>query len=175
MKDAETSKRPGLPLHLHEHFMRMALREAKRARDAEEVPTGCVIAKWPRDPSIMPAAMPAIARAHNQTRTLNDPTAHAEMIAITQAASAMSDWRLTETVLYVTKEPCPMCAGAIILARIPLVVYGMPDRERGGISLFNILDTPSLNHRSNVISGVMEAPCREMMRTFFRERRKKTD
>ncbi|MEI6516296.1 MAG: tRNA adenosine(34) deaminase TadA [bacterium] len=148
----------------HEHYMQLALREAQLSADAGEVPVGAVIV---RNGAI-------IAKAHNQTELLKDPTAHAEMIAITQAAAAVGDWRLTETILYVTKEPCPMCAGAIVLARIPLVVFGVADPKRGGaVSVFNILNHPQLNHRPEVIQGVLKGPCLAMLQAFFREKRKK--
>ena len=157
----------------HEHFMRLALREAVKAAEAEEVPAGCVIVARPADNLSPPMAAHVLARAHNQTELLKDPTAHAEMIAITQAAAAVRDWRLTDTILYVTKEPCPMCAGAIVLARIPVVVFGVPDPKRGGaISVFNILAHPNLNHRPEIVSGILEGECREILQGFFRERRK---
>jgi tRNA(adenine34) deaminase len=148
--------------HGHDYFMQLALREAQRSADADEVPVGAIIVK---DGTV-------IGRAHNQTELLKDPTAHAEMIAITQAASAAGDWRLTDTILYVTKEPCPMCAGAIVLARIPLVVFGVADPKRGGaVSVFNILNHPQLNHRPEIIQGIMEEPCRAMLQDFFRKKR----
>ena len=152
----------------HSHFMEMALKEAKKARAKKEVPTGCVIVRQPQEDDGSPEVL---ARAHNQTELLKDPTAHAEMIAITQAANAMNNWRLTGTTIYVTKEPCAMCAGAIILARIPIVVFGAPDPARGGHSLFNILDHRSLNHRCEVIPSVMEDECRQLLVEFFRQRR----
>ena len=155
---------------VHERYMRMALVEAERAGEKGEVPAGCVIV----DPSSSagPNAWPVIGRAHNQTELLKDPTAHAEMIAITQAASARGDWRLTDTILYVTKEPCSMCAGAIVLARIPLVVFGVADPQRGGaVSVFNILNHPNLNHRCEVVSGILEDDCRALLQDFFRKRR----
>jgi tRNA(adenine34) deaminase len=146
----------------HEHYMQLALREAQLSADSDEVPVGAIIVK----------AGAIIGRAHNQTELLKDPTAHAEMIAITQAASAVGDWRLTDTVLYVTKEPCPMCAGAIVLARIPVVVFGVADPLRGGaVSVFNILNHPQLNHRPEVIQGILEIPCRAMLQDFFRKKR----
>jgi len=154
----------------HEHYMRMALRLAADAAEDGEVPTGCVIVHAP--PGSEPAPLRIIGRAHNQTERLKDPTAHAEMIAITQAASALGDWRLLDTVLYVTKEPCSMCAGAIILARIPVVVFGAPDPARGGaVSVFNILNHPALNHRCEVLGGVLENECRNVLRDFFKSRR----
>lgn len=150
----------------HERFMAIALREAATAFEAGEVPVGAVIAHEGR----------VIGRAHNQVELLKDPTAHAEMIAITQAASALNDWRLVGTTLYVTKEPCPMCAGAIVLARIPLVVFGMTDPKRGGAcSVFPILDHPSLNHRARIVAGVLEKECRALVQEFFRNRRNAPD
>ena len=146
----------------HEYYMQMALREAQVSADNDEVPVGAIIVRHGA----------VIGRAHNQTELLKDPTAHAEMIAITQAAAAVEDWRLTETTLYVTKEPCPMCAGAIVLARIPEVVFGITDPLRGGaVSVFNILNHPQLNHRPTVLSGVLEDPCRAMLQDFFRKKR----
>lgn len=154
----------------HDDYMQMALQQARLAGEEGEVPTGCVIVRT--RPADDPAPAAVIGRAHNQTELLRDPTAHAEMIAITQAASAVGDWRLTETVLYVTKEPCAMCAGAIVLARIPLVVFGVRDEKRGGaVSVFNILNHPGLNHRCDVIAGVLEEECRSLLQGFFRERR----
>lgn len=154
----------------HELYMNMALRQARMARDEGEVPTGCVIVHAP-DSRADGAPPRLVASAHNQTERLKDATAHAEMIAITQAAAALGDWRLNDTILYVTKEPCVMCAGAIVLARVPLVVYGVPDPARGGLSVFNILDRPELNHRCAVIAGVLAGDCRALLQDFFRARR----
>jgi tRNA(adenine34) deaminase len=151
--------------------MEQALRQARRAAEAGEVPTGCVIA-GPPGPD---GARAIVGRAHNQVELLKDPTAHAEMIAITQAAAALGDWRLENTVLYVTKEPCPMCAGAIILARVPLVVYGCADPRRGGGSVFGILNHPGLNHRCEVLAGIRGDECRDLLRQFFAERRREGD
>lgn len=150
--------------------MRMAIRQAETAFEGGEVPTGCVIV------DTLPLKTSGMARvigaAHNQTEMLKDPTAHAEMIAITQASNARGDWRLTDTVLYVTKEPCAMCAGAIVLARIPVVVFGAPDPKRGGaVSLFNILQNPQLNHRAEVVQGILEDNCRSLLQEFFQLRR----
>jgi tRNA(adenine34) deaminase len=146
----------------HEPWMRLALKQAKIAFDDGEVPVGAVVVHDGR----------IVGQAHNQVERLKDPTAHAEMIAITQAASALGDWRLANTTLYVTKEPCPMCAGAIVLARIPLVVWGMTDPLRGGaISQFSILRSDALNHRVDFVPGVMEDPCRALVQEFFRARR----
>jgi len=154
----------------HEGFMRQALREAEKAAEAGEVPTGCVIVRPPAEGATLGGKV--IARAHNQTELLKDATAHAEILAITQASAAVGDWRLTDTILYVTKEPCAMCAGAIVLARIPLVVWGLSDPKRGGHSVFSILNHAGLNHRPEILSGVLEADCREMFQAFFRARRK---
>lgn len=154
----------------HEYYMDMALREAQKAAEAGEVPTGCVIV----GPTIgdLETARPVLGRAHNQVELLKDPTAHAEMIAITQAASATGEWRLTDTTLYVTKEPCAMCAGAIVLARIPVVVYGVPDPKRGGaVSVFNILNHDQLIHRCETLGGVRENECRAVLQEFFARRR----
>jgi tRNA(adenine34) deaminase len=152
--------------------MRLAIRQALEAAADGEVPTGCVIVRV--DPGGSPGDGHVIGRAHNQVERLRDATAHAEMIAITQAAAALGDWRLAGTVLYVTKEPCAMCAGAIVLARVPLVVFGVPDPKRGGaISVFNIVDNPALNHRCRVIQGVMADECLALLQDFFRNRRAK--
>lgn len=155
----------------HDHFMRLALREATKAAEDGEVPTGCVIVRQPLKPDQPLAAVNVLGRAYNQTELLKDATAHAEMIALTQASAAFGDWRLTDTILYVTKEPCAMCAGAIILARVPLVVWGLSDPKRGGHSVFSILDHPGLNHRPEILTGVMEPECRAILQDFFRSRR----
>ena len=142
--------------------MRLALQEAEAARDEGEVPIGAVVVRDER----------VIASAHNQREQLRDPTAHAEMIAITQAAEAVGDWRLTDCSLYVTLEPCPMCAGAIVLARLPLVIYGTDDPKGGAVrTLYNMLDDPRLNHRAEVVSGVMQAECAQVLTDFFRQQR----
>lgn len=158
----------------HEHYMRQALRQAELAAETGEVPAGCVIVT-----TVALAGHPAgavIGRAHNQVELLRDPTAHAEILAITQACSARHDWRLADTVLYVTKEPCVMCAGAIVAARVPLVVFGTPDPRRGGvIAPYQLLQSPHLNHRSDYLSGVLEEPCRALLQAFFRERRARPD
>lgn len=148
-----------------EAHMRIALRQARLAAEADEVPIGAAIYQGDR----------LLGQAHNQTETLKDPTAHAEMIAITQAASALGDWRLTDTVLYVTKEPCPMCAGAIVLARIPTIVWGVSDPQRGGaLSVFGIVQHPALNHRAVVFPGFLEAECKAILVDFFRARRQES-
>ena len=154
-----------------EHFMRMALREAERAAEDGEVPTGCVIVEEPEDPEASPLEARILGRAHNQSEMLTDATAHAEMLALTAAFQARGNWRLTGTRLYVTKEPCPMCAGAIVLARVKTVVWGVSDPKRGGGTTFGIFDHPGINHHPEVLSGVLEGPCREALQAFFRRRR----
>ena len=155
----------------HAYFMRMALAEAAKAAADGEVPAGCVIASVPDDPDAPPQAARILARAHNMSESLKDATAHAEMLALSAAADACGNWRLGGTVLYVTKEPCPMCAGAIALARVPLVVWGVPDPKRGGGSVFGIFSHPGINHHPETVSGVMEDECRTMLVDFFRARR----
>jgi len=147
---------------LDELFMRAAVAQARAAAAADEVPVGAVIA---RDGHL-------VAKAHNQVEQLRDPTAHAELLAITQAAAATGDWRLTGCTLYVTKEPCVMCAGAIVLARIPRVVWGVTDPLRGGaVSLFQVLQQADLNHRAEWTAGLLEEECRALLQDFFRRRR----
>ena len=159
-----------MPLLNDEDYMRLALREAARAAEAGETPTGCLIVNIGQGRACFVGA--AIGRAHNQTELLKDPTAHAEVLAITQAAAALGDWRLTETALYVTKEPCAMCAGAIVLARISRVIFGVSDPLRGGArSVFNILNHPNLNHRCEIVAGVLADECRALLQDFFRRLR----
>ena len=153
------------------YFMAMALREAEKAAADGEVPTGCVIVEEPEDPAAPPAAVRILGRAHNQTEMLSDATAHAEMLALSSAFAARGNWRLTGTRLYVTKEPCPMCAGAIVLARIGTVVWGLDDPKRGGVTTFNIFEHPGINHHPAVVRGVLEEQCRDVLVSFFRQRR----
>ena len=144
----------------HERFMRAALREAELARDAGEVPVGCVIVL---DGHI-------IGKGHNQRETLQDPTAHAEIIAITAAAAAMGSWRLENARLYVTLEPCPMCAGAIILARIAEVYFGAYDPKAGCVgTLMNLLEDSRFNHQPAVSAGLLADECGGILSAFFRE------
>lgn len=148
---------------MHTHYMRLALQEAQAAFDENEVPVGAIIVHEER----------IIASAHNQREQLRDPTAHAEMIAITQAAEAVGSWRLENCTLYVTLEPCPMCAGAILQARIPLVVYGTADPKAGAVaSLFSLLDDARLNHRAQVTGGVLADECGAILTRFFQTQRK---
>jgi tRNA(adenine34) deaminase len=151
-----------------EEFMRHALREAEAALAEDEVPIGAIILF--DDP--VSSSRQIIAAAHNQREQLRDPTAHAEMIAITQAAQALSNWRLEHCTLYVTLEPCPMCAGAIVLARMPRVVYGAADPKAGAArTIFQLLDDPRLNHRADVVAGVLAEPCGEILSRFFAQKR----
>ncbi len=148
----------------HARGMELALRVARRALEQEEVPVGAVV--------LGPDGA-LLGQAHNQRETLQDPTAHAEMIAITQAATALGSWRLEGTRLYVTLEPCTMCAGAIVHARIPVVVFGAFDPKAGAAgSLYNVLADDRLNHRPELIGGIHADECGELLREFFQERRR---
>lgn len=147
----------------HESYMRLALAEAEAALAEDEVPIGAVVVHEGR----------VVASAHNQREQLRDPTAHAEMIAITQAAEAIGDWRLEGCALYVTLEPCVMCAGAILLARVPLVVYGAGDPKAGAVStLFQLLDDRRLNHRCETVAGVLAESCGGILTRFFEQKRR---
>ena len=148
---------------MHELYMKRALQEAELALGEDEVPVGAVIVREER----------VIASAHNQREGLHDPTAHAEMIAITQAAEAIQSWRLDGCILYVTLEPCPMCAGAILQARIPTVVYGAADPKAGAVhTLYRLLDDERLNHRCLIVSGVLADPCSAILTRFFQKQRR---
>ncbi|MBX3423841.1 MAG: tRNA adenosine(34) deaminase TadA [Pirellulaceae bacterium] len=144
------------------HFMRSAYALAEQALEADEVPVGSVIVHNRR----------IIGSGWNQRQTLQDPTAHAEMIAITQAAASLTSWRLQDCTLYVTLEPCPMCAGAILQSRIPRVVYGAPDPKAGAVaSLFRLLDDPRMNHRCQLTGGMMAEQCGAILSQFFQLKR----
>jgi tRNA(adenine34) deaminase len=145
------------------YFMGLALREARKAYAAEEVPVGAVVVREGK----------VIARAWNQVETLKDATAHAEMLALTAAQQSLGDWRLEKCTLYVTKEPCPMCAGAIVHCRPERVVFGCPDPKGGAAgSWINLLEAnPPLNHRCDVTADVLADECRHLLQTFFREAR----
>ncbi len=146
----------------HTRYMMAALQEAQAAANEDEVPVGAVVAHEGR----------IIGRAHNQRERLADPTAHAEMIALTQAASYIGNWRLHGCTMYVTLEPCTMCAGALVLSRIDRLVYGPADPKAGACqSLYRILDDERLNHRIEVISGFMEEPCRLVLQEYFATKR----
>jgi tRNA(adenine34) deaminase len=155
---------PIIDLQSDDYFMGEALRQAARAYEAEEVPVGAVIVREGR----------IIARASNQVELLKDATAHAEMLAITQAEQAVGDWRLTDCTLYVTKEPCPMCAGAIVHVRLARVVFGASDTKAGAAgSVLNLLQFPPLNHRCTITYGVREPECRRLLQSFFAAQRAK--
>ncbi|MCP4712292.1 MAG: nucleoside deaminase [Planctomycetes bacterium] len=150
----------------HQRFMNAAINEARNAAAQDEVPIGAVIVYQNQ----------IIARAHNQRETLSDPTAHAEMIALTQAAAFIGNWRLGGCTIYVTLEPCPMCAGALVLARVDRLVYGPNDPKAGACqSLYRITEDARLNHRLEVIAGFMEEPCRELLQVFFARKRGQSD
>src|SRR5437762_823283 len=145
-----------------EYFMHEALRLAIKAAAADEVPVGAVIVR----------AGKIIARAYNQVELLKDATAHAEMLALTQAEAAVGDWRLTDCDLYVTKEPCAMCAGALVHTRIKRVIFGCADPAAGAAgSVINLLQMPTWNHRCDIASGVLASDCAAILKGFFRERR----
>lgn len=143
--------------------MRLALNQAREAAEVGDVPVGAVIYHNGE----------LIAKAHNQREELQDPTAHAEVLAITQAANALGSWRLEDCEMYVTLEPCSMCAGAIVLARLPRLVYGAADPKAGACgSALDVLGCPKLNHRVNVRTGVLAEECGEVLTNFFRARRR---
>src|SRR5881392_2152206 len=147
-------------------FMREALRQAQKAYEADEVPVGAVVVR----------SGEIIARAYNQVELLKDATAHAEMLALTQAEAAVGDWRLTDCDLYVTKEPCPMCAGALVHTRIRRLVFGCTDSSAGAAgSVMNLLQMPTLNHRCDVASGVLQDECAAILQSFFRKRREQPE
>ena len=153
---------PIIDLHSDDFFMGEALRQAARAYEAEETPIGAVIVRAGR----------IIARSHNQVELLKDATAHAEMLAVTQAEEVVGDWRLTDCTLYVTKEPCPMCAGAIVNSRITRLIYGCDDPKAGAVrTLYQICDDPRLNHRVEIVSGILKEECAELLRNFFKAQR----
>ena len=157
-KNKFMAEAPIIDLHSDDYFMGEALRQAAMAYEREEVPVGAVIV---RDGRI-------IARAFNQVETLKDATAHAEMLALTQAENAAGDWRLTGCTLYVTKEPCPMCAGAIVHTRLARVVFGAGDLKGGAAGgALNLLQFPTLNHRCEITSGVRLDECRALLQSFF--------
>jgi tRNA(adenine34) deaminase len=151
-----------IDLKSDDYFMQQALRQALRAQEAQEVPVGAVVVHQER----------VIARAFNQVETLRDATAHAEMLAITQAEAVVGDWRLSDCDLYVTKEPCPMCAGALVHARMRRVIFGCADPRGGAAGGFiNLLQMPNLNHRCEVTPGVKEEECGRLLKNFFQEKR----
>ena len=150
-------------MKIHEQFMKEALKQARRAFDLDEVPVGAVIVYKKK----------IIGRAHNQIKLLKDPTAHAEIIAITQAAAYLRNERLNTCDMYVTIEPCSMCAGAMVLARVRTLYYGAKDPKTGAAgSIYNILNTSKSNHRIKIEPGIMEDDARLLMKEFFRKKRK---
>jgi len=154
---------PIIDLQSDQYFMGEALRQALKAYEAEEVPVGAVVVREGR----------IISRAFNQVELLKDATAHAEMLALTAAEEAVGDWRLNDCTLYVTKEPCPMCAGAIVHVRIGRVVFGAGDPKAGAAgSALNLLQFPTFNHRCEITSGVREPECRDLLQSFFAEQRR---
>jgi tRNA(adenine34) deaminase len=147
----------------HRDWMSLALAEARLAAASGETPVGAVIARG----GVL------LARAHNEREAAKDPTAHAEMIAIRRAAAALGDWRLSGAVLYVTLEPCPMCAGAVILARLSQLVYGAGDEKGGAVDSVMRILAGGWNHRTEVTAGVLEEDCARLMRDFFRDKRRR--
>jgi len=147
-----------------EYFMREALRQAQKAYAADEVPVGAVVVHGGK----------IIGRAYNQVELLKDATAHAEMLALTQAEAAIGDWRLVNCDLYVTKEPCAMCAGAVVHTRIRRVIFGCADLSAGAAgSMINLLQMPTLNHRCEITSGVLQKECAAVLQDFFAQRRER--
>jgi tRNA(adenine34) deaminase len=145
-----------------EQFMRQALRQAKKAYDADEVPVGAVVVRKGK----------IIGRAYNQVELLKDATAHAEMLALTQAEAAVGDWRLTDCDLYVTKEPCPMCAGALVHVRIHRVIFGCVDPRAGAAgTVLDLLHMPILNHQCEITGGILQSECAEILQDFFKKKR----
>lgn len=173
MTDEAEEERPGSgqsggngEYELDKGWMRLALEEAARAEALGEVPVGAVVVRGGE----------VVARGHNLTHTLQDPSAHAEMVAIRRAAQATGHWRLLECTLYVTLEPCTMCSGAIVLSRLPRLVFGAWDPKAGMTgSLGNLVQDPRLNHRVELVGGVLEQECGDVLRAFFRARRKRKD
>ena len=145
-----------------EYFLRLALREAERALEHDDVPVGCVIAREGE----------VIGAAPNERELRGDPTAHAEILALREASKAVGGWRLADAVMYVTLEPCAMCAGAVVLARVPRVVYGTADSKAGAAgSVLNVLAEPRLNHRPEVAGGLLAGEAADLLRAFFATRR----
>ena len=170
MGDHAEKRRPAAIIKMHSFieneddvaFMREALRLARKAYDADEVPVGAVIMR----------AGKIIARAYNQIELLKDATAHAEMLALTQAEAAVGDWRLVDCDLYVTKEPCVMCAGALVHVRIRRVIFGCADPKAGAAgSTMNLLQTQVLNHRCEITPGVLQNECAAILQSFFQKKR----
>jgi tRNA(adenine34) deaminase len=162
-EDFMSQNMPDVPgFNLDEYYMRQALKLAEQAYAEQEVPVGALVVHEGK----------VIGKGYNQRRMLCDPTAHAEILAITAAASSLGDWRIGGTTLYVTLEPCVMCSGAIVLARIDRIVYGASDPKAGAVeSLYHLLADERLNHRPQVTGGVLAPECGAILRDFFREQR----
>ncbi len=153
---------PSSPIVADEAYMELAIEEARAALAHDDVPIGCVVVRGDR----------VIGRGHNEREARADPTAHAEVIALREAAAALGSWRVLDATLYVTLEPCAMCAGAIVLARVPRVVFGCPDPKAGAAgSVLDVLGEARLNHRPEVVGGVLAQQTAELLREFFRARR----
>jgi tRNA(adenine34) deaminase len=151
---------------IHEHFMSLALREAESAFMEDEVPVGAVLVQGDT----------VLAAAHNRRESTSDPTTHAELLALQQGAPKTGSWRLTDAVLYVTKEPCVMCAGAMLNARLGTLVFGCKDERYGAVfSIYNILNDRRLNHQVEIVSGILEDECSEILKRFFVTLRKNPD
>lgn len=149
----------------HEYWMRYAIAEARKAEALGEVPIGAIVVHQDQ----------IIGRGYNLRETTLDSTAHAEMVAIREASQALKSWRLLDCRLYVTLEPCPMCAGAMVQSRVPLTIYGTPDPKAGCAgTLMNLLEEPRFNHRTEVIQGVLQEECAELLTSFFRRLRRKS-
>ncbi|MNO92774.1 tRNA-specific adenosine deaminase [compost metagenome] len=158
------NQEPPASSYPHEHWMHEAIKEAKKAEDIGEVPIGAVIVLGDE----------IVGRGHNLRESSRDGTAHAEILAIREASETIEAWRLLHCRLYVTLEPCPMCAGAIVQCRVPFVVYGAPDPKAGCAgTLMNLLQEPRFNHRTEVISGVLQEECASLLTEFFRKLRHK--
>ncbi|WP_410515022.1 tRNA adenosine(34) deaminase TadA [Paenibacillus sp. BR2-3] len=149
---------------MHEFWMKKAIAEARKAEALGEVPIGAIVV----------CRGEIIGRGYNLRETTMDSTAHAEMVAIREASKTLNSWRLLDCCLYVTLEPCPMCAGAIVQSRVPLTVYGTPDPKAGCAgTLMNLLDEPRFNHRTEVVQGILQDECAELLTSFFRRLRQK--
>ena len=162
LKGSRSMSTPSQFFPRDEYFMRLALREASRASEHDDVPIGAIVVREGE----------VIGLGHNERELRNDPTAHAELIALREAAGRLGSWRVLESVLYVTLEPCAMCAGAIVLARIPRVVFGARDPKAGATgSVLDVLGVPQLNHRPLVEDGLLAEECADLLRAFFASRR----
>ena len=176
----KTVKIPAAGPERDEYYMNLAIREARKALKHDDVPIGCIIVYDGTNPAskadqhaaslgIEPGTI--LGRGYNRRNKDRSALMHAEVIAIRQACRALEDWRVEDCTMYVTLEPCPMCAGAIVLARVDAVVWGVSDPKRGGGTTFGVFDHPGINHHPEVVAGVLEEPCRAVLVDFFRRRR----